>query len=33
MCAALLQLVEGTSSRAVWNNLKIGTSMANEALK
>jgi len=32
MCAALLQLVEGTSSRAVWNYLKIGTSTANEAL-
>jgi len=33
MCAALLQLVEGTSSEAVWNYLKIGTSTANEALK
>lgn len=33
MCAALLQTVEGTSARAVWNYLKVGTSTANEALK
>lgn len=33
MCAALLQLVEGVSSRAVWNYLNIGTSTASEALK
>jgi len=33
MCAALLQLVEGVSSRAVWNYLKIGTSTARDALK
>lgn len=33
MCAALLQLVECTSSLAVWNYLKIGTSTANQALK
>lgn len=33
MCAALLQLVEGTSSRAIWNNVKSGTSTASEALK
>lgn len=33
MCAALLQLVEGTYARAVWNYLKIGTSTASEALE
>jgi len=33
MCAALVQLVEGVSSRAVWNYLKIVTSTAREALK
>lgn len=33
MCAALMQLVKGASSRAVWNNLKIGTSTASEAQK
>ena len=33
MCAALLQLVERVSSRAIWNYLKNGTSTAREALK
>jgi len=33
MCAALLQLVDGVSSRAVWKYLKIGSSTATESLK
>jgi len=33
MCAALMQLVDGVSSRAVWNYLKIGSSTGTESLK
>jgi len=33
MGAALMQLVDGVSSRAVWNYLKIGLFTATESLK
>jgi len=33
MCAALMQLVDGVSSRAVWNYVKIGSSTATESVK